>query len=415
MIPFTRRAAALAGAAAAVLGVIVSAGPALAGAVSASAGPDRPHAPHAGNALRAACPVARPGRARCFVVYRTRPDGSRPAAAAGPKGLTPRDIWSAYRLPFRRDPRQTVAIVDAFRTPHIAQYLAYYRRRFGLPRCGRGCLKIVNQQGKAAPLPRSGVPIGWDVETTLDVDMVSVACPRCHILLVEASSDLSTSLAAAENTAARLGAPVISNSYGGQENGFAMTLAKDYDHPRHTIVVSSGDAGFGEANFPADLATVTAVGGTQLRRSGNARGWSESVWNAHDNLGDAGASGCSAYVAKPRWQHDPRCPGRTIADVAAVATDIPIYLKNRGGWITVGGTSVAAPLIAGIFGLAGNAARLSPGSLYHHRRQLFDIRAGNNAGLAPPKATCGDDYLCVARRGYDAPTGLGAPDGTGAF
>jgi hypothetical protein len=402
-----------------VLGGPVLAGPALAGSSPAGSSPAgrlsvRPQASPATGALRAACPVARPGQARCFVMYRTLPRGTGAAATARPVGLTPRDIQAAYRLPFRRNPRQTVAIVDAFRTPHLRQYLALYREHFGLPSCG-GCLRIVNQRGQAGPLPASGARTGWDVETTLDVDMVSVACPRCHILLVEANNSSIVSLAASENTAARLGAPVISNSYGGTENGFVVTFAKAYHHPGHVIVVSSGDTGFGQANFPADLATVTAVGGTELRRSGDARGWTESVWNDHSISGGAAASGCSAYVAKPAWQHDPHCPGRTIADVSAVASDIPIYNKLWGGWLTVGGTSVAAPLIAGVYGLAGNAASLSPGSVYKHRSQLFDIRRGENGFLSSAKATCGDDYLCAARKGYDAPTGLGTPNGTGAF
>ena len=374
----------------------------------------RPQALRSGGALRSACPVARPGRAQCFVLYRAQPHRTAADATAKPVGLTPREIWSAYRLPFRRNSRQTVAIVDAFRTPHLRQYLAIYRQQFGLPPCG-GCLKIVNERGTAGPLPRSGARSGWDVETTLDVDMVSVACPRCRILLVEARSGRLSDLGTSENTAARLGAPVISNSFGAQENGFSMTFAKDYDHPGHMIVVSSGDLGFGVANSPADLTTVTAVGGTELRRSDNARGWSERVWNDSSILGGAGASGCSAYVAKPAWQHDRHCPGRTVANVSAVANDIPIYNKVWGGWITVGGTSVAAPLIAGVYGLAGNAASLAPGRLYRHRHQLFDIRTGNNAFLTPSKATCGNDYLCAAKRGYDAPTGLGTPDGTGAF
>ena len=109
-------------------------------------------------------------------------------------------------------------------------------------------------------------------------------------------------------------------------------------------------------------------------------------------------------------------PGRTVADVAAVAWNIPIYNKNWGGWVTVGGTSVSAPLVAGIYGLAGNASTIKPGFEYRHRAALFDIIHGNNAWLIPqPKVVCGDSYLCVARNGYDAPTGLGTPDGIGAF
>ena len=127
-------------------------------------------------------------------------------------------------------------------------------------------------------------------------------------------------------------------------------------------------------------------------------------------------SGCSAYTAKPSWQHDHACPGRTVADVAAVAWNIPIYNKIWGGWVTVGGTSVSAPLVAGIYGLAGNASSIRPGYEYRHAAALFDVAHGNNAWFDPqPKVVCGDSYLCVARKGYDAPTGLGTPDGIGAF
>jgi subtilase family serine protease len=397
------RACALIAVTATAIGLTAAAGPAL--AVS------RP-------AMRAACPAV-PGHARCYVLYREQAAVNRAIAigdrSARPSGLTPQDLWSAYRLPFWLDSDQTVAVSIAYNTPHLAQYLAHYRSFFGLPPCGQGCLRIVNQRGHSSPLPQSGAGSGWDLEATLDVSMISVACPRCHILVVEANSDSFGDLAATDDTAARLGAQVISNSYGTQEDGYVMTFAKSYDHPGHTIVVAAGDAGFGEANFPADLSTVTAVGGTQLLPSSDARGWSERVWNQPDTYGGAGASGCSAYVAKPAWQHDPHCPGRTIADISAVASNIPIYNKFWGGWVTVGGTSVAAPLIAGIYGLAGNAASLPPGSLYQHRQDLFDITVGNNAFLTAPRQTCGDDYMCVAKKGYDAPTGLGTPDGIGAF
>jgi subtilase family serine protease len=120
-------------------------------------------------------------------------------------------------------------------------------------------------------------------------------------------------------------------------------------------------------------------------------------------------------VAKPAWQHDPHCLGRTVADVAAVAYDVPIYDQAWGGWLTVAGTSVAAPLIAGIYALAGNASTIPLGYSYRHPGALFNITHGNNSVSGPPSRACGSDYLCVARKGYNAPTGLGTPDGTGAF
>jgi hypothetical protein len=196
------------------------------------------------------------------------------------------------------------------------------------------------------------------------------------------------------------------------ENGQAQAYAASYHHPGHVIVVSSGDVGFTSASFPANLATVTAAGGPQLARARNARGWSEQVW--YTSHAGASGSGCSAYVAKPSWQHDPHCGMRTAADVSALAWNASVYEKIQGGWLTVGGTSVSAPLIAGVYGLAGNAGTVKPGAEYQHAGSLFDITTGNNDWLnATSGATCGSDYLCTAKKGYDAPTGMGTPDGIG--
>lgn len=389
-----------------------------AGAVPAMAGPAPAAIREGGSpAMRPACPPARTGFERCFALFAPQV-AVNAAIAAGASGLaaTPAgwgatDIASAYKLPVTRNPHQTVAVVEVLDTPALAADLAVYRTQYGLPACtvADRCLRIVNQHGKTAPLPPSGVGSGSDVETMLDVAMVSAACPRCRILVVEANSAGFADLATAEDSAARLGAPVISNSYGAREFGGTQAYSAAYDHPGHVIVASSGDAGFTAANFPANLATVVAAGGTELARARNARGWSERVWNIK-GVGASG-SGCSAYVAKPFWQHDQHCPGRTVADVSALAWNIAFYEKAQGGWLTAGGTSASAPLIAGIYALAGNASKITPGHAYRHAGSLFDITKGNNivADL------CGRDYLCAARKGYDAPTGLGTPDGTSAF
>jgi hypothetical protein len=391
------------------------------------------HAPAARSpraaAVRAACP-RRPGQARCLALFspQTHVNAAIAARAAGrpvsraattPKGWGAKDIEAAYKLPVSRDPHQTVAVVDAQSTPHLASDLAVYRKHYNLPPCtaASGCLRIVNQKGKPSPLPRAD-PAGWGVEETLDVEMVSAACPDCKILLVEAASPRPADLAAAENTAARLGAQVISNSYGARESGFTQAYARAFRHPGHVIVVSSGDIGFTAASFPANLATVTAVGGTQLARARNPRGWAEKAWYTD---GGASGSGCSAYVPKPAWQADTRCPGRTVADVAAVAWNIPIYDSSLpsgtgGPWLSAGGTSASAPLIAGVYALAGNAAKVPPGYSYGAHGGLFDITRGNNDWLHHSGGvSCGHSYLCEAKKGYDAPTGLGTPNGTSAF
>jgi hypothetical protein len=372
---------------------------------------------------RPACAAPGAGQAQCFVLYEPEPGTSAtagtPAVASAkklPAGWGARDIENAYKLPVGRHSRATVAVVEAYDTPNLETYLNDYRREYGLGSCttANGCFRKVGQTGSAKHLPANGVGSGWDLEATLDVDMVSAACPSCRILVVEADGQAFSQLAAAENTAVRLGAVAISNSYGGRETGQYLADARAYDHPGHAIVASSGDYGYSAASFPANLATVTAAGGTELFKAANKRGWRETAWNSAGE--GAGSSGCSAYVAKPKWQHDKNCPGRTVADVSAVAWNLAIYNKDWGGWSMVGGTSASSPLIAGIYGLAGNAATVRPGYEYAHAKALFDVVSGNNDWFfGDDGAVCGYDYLCVAKPGYDAPTGLGTPDGIGAF
>jgi Subtilase family len=405
-------------------GTTLTLAPAAAGTVARTAGRSSARqVPGPGTRFRAACPSAPAGYMRCFALYRPQTSVNRAITegiagkASRPIGLTPRGIEQAYRLPVGRHSHQTVAVSIAYNTPHLAEYLATYRRYFGLPPCtvASGCFRVVNQYGNSDPkrLPVNGTGSGWDLEVTLDVSMISTACPYCKIIVVEGQSPSFANLARTDDTAAAMGAQVISNSYGARENGFALAYAKSYYHPGHTTVVSAGDLGYTAANFPADLPTVTAVGGTTLARAHNKRGWWEHTW--FDPVNGAGGSGCSAYEPKPAWQHDPNCPGRTVADISAVATNIPIYNKTYGGWVTVEGTSVSAPLTAGIYGLAGNASTIPPGYAYSHRRFLFDVTRGTNSWFLPSKDACGNDYLCVTKKGYDAPTGLGTPDGIGAF
>jgi subtilase family serine protease len=385
----------------------------LASAAPASAAPRSAAPQFAG--LRAACPAVPSGQMRCFVLYRPQYAVNRAIAEGhktSPVGWGPKTLERAYRLPVNLGSHQTIAVSIAFHTPHLANYLKIYREHYGLPPCttGSGCLRIVNQQGKASPTAPSGLDSGWDLEATLDVSMISAACPHCKILVVEANSNDDADLARTDDTAARLGAAVMSNSYGQRENGLSMAYRKDYRHPGHMVVASSGDLGFDAANFPANLGSVTAVGGTSLASAHNKRGFTERVWN-DPNLFGAGSSGCSAYVGKPSWQHDTHCPGRTVADISAIAANIPIFNTAWGGWLTVAGTSVSSPFIAGVYGLAGNAAAVTPRHLYQHAADFFDITKGNNALFGTAKQVCGADYLCEAKKGYDAPTGLGSPDG----
>lgn len=363
------------------------------------------------------CATVLPGDdVRCYAEFRTDIAGALPSLRATmgkrtnsstPSGYGPSDIQSAYNLPSATaGAGQTVAIVDAYNDPSAESDLGVYRSQFGLPACttANGCFRKVNQSG-GTKYPRSNG--GWAQEISLDLDMVSAVCPNCHILLVEASSASNSNLNTAENTAVSLGGNVVSNSYGGSETS-ATNAA--YDHPGHIITASAGDSGTG-ASQPCSYATVVCIGGTSLTRASNTRGWSETAWSGS-------GSGCSAKVSKPSWQTDTGCTMRSEADTSAVAdpnTGVAVYdsysYQGASGWLVFGGTSVASPLVASVYALAGNAASLDAAqSVWQHggTSALNDVTSGSNG-------TCSISYICNAGPGYDGPTGWGTPNGTAAF
>ncbi|PZR62374.1 MAG: peptidase S8 [Candidatus Eremiobacter antarcticus] len=346
----------------------------------------------------------------------TTPSPLASAASGGcvnpSSGYTPCDLWAAYNLnPAGGGFGQTIAVVDAFDDPNAESDLAVYRNQFGLPACttANGCFRKLNQNGVQGNY--AGADTGWSQEISLDLDMASAICPNCRLLLVEGNSNAFSDLAAAVNAAVAAGAAIVSNSYSGTETaGLVAAYGPAYDHPGVLMTVASGDGGFGGPRFPDDLNTVVSVGGTTLH---SIRPRSESAWSG-------AGSGCSAVAssltAQPSWQRaDNRirhaCSNRAYADVSADAdpnTGVDAYDSfNMGGWLVFGGTSVGSPLIAGVFALAGNASSAGPSYPYAHSQALNDVSGGSNGN-------CGSD-LCVSKKRWDGPTGLGSPNGTGAF
>ncbi|HEY6047937.1 MAG TPA: hypothetical protein VIV07_02710 [Sphingomicrobium sp.] len=348
------------------------------------------------------------GSAHCFAKLVTDARGNildgKPnlTAHAVPAGFGPSDLRSAYKVNGSGSSSYTIAIVDAYGYSNAEKDLGTYRSTYNLPACttANGCFKKVDQRG-GSNYPRNDT--GWAQETALDLDMASAMCPNCHILLVEANTASYQDLAAAVNYAAAH-ANAVSNSYGGSESG-SNPYESAYIHNGIAITVSSGDSGYG-VQFPASSPHVTAVGGTSLSRASNGRGWNETVWNG-------AGSGCSTVYAKPSWQTDGLCGMRTVADVSAIAdpnTGVAVYgpvSRSRSGWMVFGGTSVAAPLIAGVYGANGGTASYGSDP-YGNTTSLFDVTSGSNG-------SCGGSYLCTGTGGYDGPTGLGTPNGTTAF
>jgi len=356
--------------------------------------------------------TAKAGFARCMAVVRAKvSSGDVTALAASPSGLSPANLQSAYALPSSTaGSGQTIAIVDAYNDPTAEADLAVYRSYYGLSACttANGCFKKVSQTGSTTSLPATDG--GWAEEISLDIDMVSAVCPNCKILLVEANSSSFANLGTAVNEAAALGANAISNSYGSSSDARDSTYGSYYNHPGIAVTASSGDSGYGAA-YPASSHYVTAVGGTTLTAaSGTTRGWTETAWSS-------AGSGCSSYntVLTGQASFSTGCSKRAEADVSAVAdpaTGVSVYdstaYNGYSGWLTFGGTSASSPIIAAVYGLAGNAASIDNNYPYTHSTYLNDVTSGSNG-------SCSTTQWCNARSGWDGPTGLGTPNGVTAF
>jgi hypothetical protein len=352
------------------------------------------------------------GAIRCLAHIRITPAGEIDAAAA-PDGYGPAELQSAYQVDPGAGPAgagaPTIAIVDAFGYPNLESDLATYRAQFGLPPCtvASGCLEIVNQNGQTAPLPPEGpADASWTIETALDVDAASAMCPRCKLLVVQAS-DSGMGLFTAQNAAAAAHPTVISDSWGiatGPDDDLSM-VEPFFDHPGIAQFVAAGDHGYNDTAaggdsgplYPGTSAHAIAVGGTALVRAGNARGWSETAWQN-------GGSACSFSIPRPAYQTASPCQFRASADISAVgdpATGLAIYNRDAaGGWAVIGGTSAAAPIVAALFASIGRG-NVTAAQIAQSTGALFDVTSGSNGA-------CGN-ILCNATTGWDGPTGYGTP------
>jgi hypothetical protein len=145
-----------------------------------------------------------------------------------------------------------------------------------------------------------------------------------------------------------------------------------------------------------------------------SNGFTESAWKG-------AGSGCARYTGHQDYQNgiSTGCANRAVADVSAVAdpnTGVRVYdstpNNGEGNWMVFGGTSVSAPIIAAIYALDGNGGSVA--DLYTAWKAtpgLFqDVTKGSNG-------RCGRtaSQLCTSGSGWDGPTGLGTPNGNGAF
>jgi subtilase family serine protease len=376
-------------------------------------------------------------------VVTAAPGSKTPLSTTVPAGYGADDLAAAYHLPAGVGATGTIAIIDAGAYPNLEADVNAYRAQYNLPACtaASGCLKVTDMHGGPALPPATTFPDNLyeeevAVETALDVDMASAACPSCKLVELQlpiedalngdkahvdaAMADFGTAV----NTAAALGASSVSMSYqypSDTDVEFGQA-GRDLFHPGMAVLASSGDGGY-EGNvhtgWPQNLPWVVSVGGTSLLQNGGT--FTDIVW------GGAG-SGCEtdlpgAIGAPPSVSAN--CAGhRASSDVAAVAdpnTGVAVYdtyapfTGQPLNWIVVGGTSASSPFVAGLYARGGHTSQvMGPNTLYTAPAGAFtDVTLGQNAPAhVCPTAT---PALCVAQKGWDAPTGVGVPNGLAGF
>jgi subtilase family serine protease len=351
----------------------------------------------------------------------TTPLVIKTATSSDPQGYTPLQIKNAYGFNqvASKGNLKVIGIVDAYDNPHAAENLQVFSQRFSLNQMygtpGNQTCTIKNGPhpcfqkvyANTKPSPNAG----WAVESDLDLQWSHAMADRADILLVESKNSSLLNLLAAIDKCVSLGADVVSMSWGGPEFSSEMNYRNHFSHGSTTFVASSGDSGNGAA-FPAVLPTILSVGGTTLSLdSQGKRLSSEIAWS-----GSGG--GISSYVAMPDYQqkylHKPATSFRQLPDVSynsnpSTGYSVYTYTAGKAGWITVGGTSAAAPQWAALIALSNhrkNQVVKHLESLYHaasgvqYKHNFTDIIQGSNG-------RCG--YVCTTRIGYDTVTGLGSP------
>jgi subtilase family serine protease len=380
--------------------------------------------------------------------------------------LTPAAMNTAYDysyFPGRFDGTgQTIVIVTAFGSPTIKTDLATFDSKAIANLPPPPSFNIVYPGGSPTVNLSNAGQLGWAEETTLDVEWAHAAAPGANIVLVVANNDQGATIQNTQQYAvSTYPNSVVSLSFGAQElsiNGGANNTQIAQAHAIYqsaaltyhdTVVASAGDQGSSGTAFtvpnpqyPASDPYVLGVGGTNLTLASHNKYAAETAWN--DGIGGSGATGGAPSTI---WDQSllpdqnkllSTCTGtspgvgcRQVADVAFAGSDsaVAIYIGFTAPGVTpglyaAGGTSVGAPMIAGLIAVANQQrAKLKPAkggvgwitdAIYSQytsaqlttKAPFHDITAaGNNVFVNNLTPQC-----CAVGVGYDNPTGLGTPD-----
>jgi subtilase family serine protease len=298
--------------------------------------------------------------------------GTDTLGGTGPGGAyAASDLRTAYRIPeFGGAAPQTVGVFEqgGFFKYDVETYL----KKMKLPHPAISFVGVNGYDGYV-------YDFNVELEAVLDIDMVIAINPQVkEVIAYEDGNDpFGVALIdALDQVATDNKVQILSISYGTDEvvQGDDQMTAENTALTQLaaqgiTVLVSSGDDGaYGrtgtnsypallEAPDPGSQPLVTCIGGTSLTTGQKEVYVTEQAWNRLGEGHGATGGGVSSFWPIPAWQppnyttyNGGSATYRNVPDVAAVGdpiTGVAVYSRPNGGWIQIGGTSVAAPIWAG--------------------------------------------------------------------
>jgi subtilase family serine protease len=296
-----------------------------------------------------------------------------------------------------------IAIVNAFHAPNAMADLNVFSQNFGLPRVDSSSFQVIyaTSAGTTTSTPPA-YDSGWEMEISLDVQWAHAMAPGAKIILVEANSanlsDMFAAVSLAGNLITQSGGGQVSNSWGASEYSGEAINDSTFTSLNSKVVYFAASGDNPGTSYPAVSPNVVAVGGTSISRNRSGNYISQSAWSS-------GGGGPSRYEKRPSYQSSISSivgNARGIPDVSAVAdpnSGVWIYDSAAGGWIVVGGTSVATPVVAAITNLRGGfslSSNLELTYIYGNQSHYTDITTG---GCRTHRAATNWDFC----------TGVGVP------
>ena len=322
--------------------------------------------------------------------------------------FTPADIYTAYSLTSTDTDGEgiTVAVVGAFNSVTLSLDFKRFGQMFDLP---DNTLEVYFPDGSGTEYSENR---SWELESHADTQWVYAVSPASRIICVLARDARIESLFSAVDTAINLGADVISMSWGSPEFYGQSEYTERMKNSGRVFVASAGDSG-GEVLFPSSSDAVVSVGGTVLHRLRSGSVFARTAWIN-------GGGGPSKITPMPSWQRifsgitELSGEYRASPDIALNAGETPgYYVYYNGNPVSVGGTSVSAPVFSGI---CARILQKNPNLTKEMNIMQYLYKKAGETNYSEPQyyfsdVTVGTNGKYDALTGFDLCTGLGAPVG----